>query len=111
MMSWRPATEALKSHFDSAQKTTAAGANWEIFGFDSGGPEEFTSNFTCALQHLGRGKSAMRAIALIPAGSALGSVLNRDSIWNWTVIQASQRKGGLNGKAGLLAQRCGMAAD
>jgi predicted nucleic acid-binding protein len=49
-----------------------------------------------------------------PAGkkrSALGSVLNKDSIWNWTVIQASQRKGGLNGKAGLLAQRCGMAAD
>jgi hypothetical protein len=40
----------------------------------------------------------------------LGSVLNRDSIWNRTVIQASQRKGGLNGKAGLLAQRCGMAA-
>ncbi|WP_409241677.1 ATP-grasp domain-containing protein [Bradyrhizobium sp. CB1015] len=41
----------------------------------------------------------------------LGSVLNKDSIWNWSVIQASQRKGGLNGKAGLLAQRFGMAAD
>ena len=45
------------------------------------------------------------------SGNRLGSVLNRDSIWKWTVIQASQRKGGLNGKAGLLAQRCGMAAD
>lgn len=43
--------------------------------------------------------------------AALGSVLNRDSIRNSAVIQASQWKGGLNGKAGLLAQRCGMAAD
>ena len=56
------------------------------------------------------------ALIYLTAGGAfvagvLGSVLNRDSICNWIVIQASQRKGGLDGKAGLLAKRCGMEAD
>jgi hypothetical protein len=32
----RPATEASNSRVESAQKTTAAGTNWEIFGFDWG---------------------------------------------------------------------------
>jgi hypothetical protein len=30
----RPATEALNSPVESAQKTTSTGANWEIFGFE-----------------------------------------------------------------------------
>jgi hypothetical protein len=30
----RPATEALNSQVESAQKTTSTGANWEIFGFE-----------------------------------------------------------------------------
>ena len=41
----------------------------------------------------------------------LGSVLNRDSQDLGIVIQALQRMGGLNGKAGLLADRCRVAAD
>jgi hypothetical protein len=32
----RPATEVPNSRFESAQKTTTAGANWEIFRFDCG---------------------------------------------------------------------------
>ena len=35
----RPATEALNSQVESAQKTTSTGANWEIFGFDWGAEE------------------------------------------------------------------------
>jgi len=33
----RPATEAARSHRESAQKTTFAGANWEIFWLHLGG--------------------------------------------------------------------------
>jgi hypothetical protein len=49
----RPATEALNSRFESAQKTTAGGANWERFGFDCGAVAKCTAIFcTNAVQAL-----------------------------------------------------------
>jgi hypothetical protein len=41
---------------------------------------------------------------------ALGSVLNRDSLGDIIVIQVSN-EGGFDGKACVLAERCGMTAD
>lgn len=41
----------------------------------------------------------------------LGSVLNRDSPERGYVIQVFPDLGGLDGEAGLLAERCGMAAN